>query len=97
MIGGEARLLTSPIGDARESLSLGTLINRGGSHLHMSKSVSWIVVVVGVIVLLMAIFAGQLGLGGTTWGLKHIVTLVVGLVLIAVGLFTALRPSGVGA
>jgi len=63
----------------------------------MSKGAGWIVVVVGIVVLLLAVFAGQIGLGGSTWGLKHIVTLVVGIVLIAGGLFTALRPSGVGA
>ncbi len=63
----------------------------------MSKGVGWLIVVVGVIVVLLAIFAGQLGLGGNTWGAKHIVALVVGIVLVAGGLFTALRPSGVSA
>jgi len=59
----------------------------------MNKGVGWIVLVIGIVLLLIALFAAQLGLGGTTWGLKHIVTLVVGIILIAGGLFTAVRPS----
>lgn len=59
----------------------------------MSKSVGWLILIVGVVAILLALFAAQLGLGGTTWGPKHIIVLVVGIVLIAGGLFTALRPS----
>jgi CDP-diglyceride synthetase len=59
----------------------------------MSRNVGWLGLIIGIVCLLIAIFAAQLGLGGTTWGMKHIVVLAVGVVLIAGGLFTALRPS----
>ena len=62
----------------------------------LTRSTGWIVLAVGVVVLLLTVFASDLGLGGTEYGLKHILGLVVGIVLAAVGLFAALRsvPAG---
>jgi uncharacterized protein YacL len=57
------------------------------------RSVGWLGLVVGIVLLLVAVFAAQLGLGGTTYGLKHIVVLVVGIVLAVAGLYIALRPA----
>jgi hypothetical protein len=51
----------------------------------------WIGLVAGIAFILLAIFAGQLGLGGTTFGLKHLVLIVVGVVLVAGGLVVAMR------
>lgn len=61
----------------------------------MSNTVGWVGVAIGVVALLVALFASQLGLGGTTWGAKHIAALVVGIILIVGGGLTALRPSRV--
>lgn len=59
----------------------------------MSQSIGWLGLIAGIILVLIAIFAAQIGLGGTTYGPKHIVVLVVGIVLVVGGLVTALRPS----
>ena len=59
----------------------------------MSQSIGWLGLIAGIILILIAIFAAQIGLGGTTYGPKHIVVLVVGIVLVVGGLVTALRPS----
>lgn len=61
----------------------------------MQKGISWVAVVVGIVLILVALLAAQLGLGGASFGLKHIVVLVVGIILLIGGLFTALRPAGV--
>jgi len=59
----------------------------------MSRSVGWIGLVVGILLILLALFAAQLGLGGTTFGLRHIILVVAGIVLIAGGLFVAMWPQ----
>lgn len=55
------------------------------------NSVGWLGVVVGIILVLVAFLGSQIGLGGTTFGPKHIIILVVGLVVLVVGLYLALR------
>lgn len=55
------------------------------------SSVGWIAVVIGVLLLLVAFFGSQLGLGGTTFGPKHVVVLAVGVVVLVAGLYLALR------
>jgi len=59
----------------------------------MSSSIGWVGVVIGIILVLVAIFAGQLGLGGAGLGPKHLVVLVVGIVLIVAGAIVAMRSS----
>jgi hypothetical protein len=63
----------------------------------LSRSTGWIVLVVGVVILLATIFAGDLGLGGTNMGgIKHILGLIIGVVLIVAGLYVAMRPQPAG-
>jgi hypothetical protein len=62
----------------------------------LPRSAGWIVLAIGIIVLLATIFASDLGLGGTSYGIKHILGLVIGVVLIAGGLFVSLRPQPAG-
>ena len=57
----------------------------------MSRQIGWLALVVGVILLLLAVFAAQLGLGGTTFGLKHLLVLIVGAVAVVGGLIVAMR------
>jgi hypothetical protein len=64
--------------------------------MNLPRSTGWILLAIGVIVLLATIFASDLGLGGTTYGLKHILGLVIGIVLAVVGLYAALRPQPAG-
>jgi hypothetical protein len=64
--------------------------------MSISGTTGWIVLAVGVVLLLVTIFAGDLGLGGTQYGAKHIVGLVLGVVLVAVGLYGAMRPAPAG-
>jgi|GEM_PF-7081381 len=61
----------------------------------MSRNIGWAGLVVGIVLVLIAVFAAQLGLGGTTYGAKHIAVLVVGIILALAGIFAALRPSSV--
>lgn len=51
------------------------------------RVVGWIGVVIGIVLLLVAFFASQLGLGGAVFGTKHIIALVVGIVLIVLGAY----------
>ena len=60
----------------------------------MMRNVGWAGLIVGVILVLLAVFASDLGLGGTTYGAKHIAVLAVGIVLTVGGVVAALRPSG---
>jgi len=60
----------------------------------VTRNIGWVGLIVGVILVLVAVFASDLGLGGTTYGAKHIVVLAVGIVLAVGGLIAALRPSG---
>lgn len=64
--------------------------------MSLSGPTGWIVLAIGVVLLLVTIFAGDLGLGGTQYGIKHIVGLILGVVLVAVGLYGAMRPSAGG-
>lgn len=58
----------------------------------MSRPMGWIGLIVGIVLILLAIFAAQLGLGGTNLtGLKHIILLVAGVVLLVGGLVVAMR------
>lgn len=59
----------------------------------MNRNIGWAGLIVGVILVLLAVFASDLGLGGATYGAKHIVVLAVGVVLALGGLIMALRPS----
>jgi hypothetical protein len=61
--------------------------------MNVPRSYGWSGLVVGIILVLIALFAAPLGLGGTTYGLKHIVVLVVGIILAVVGLYVALRSE----
>jgi hypothetical protein len=55
------------------------------------------VLAIGIVVLLVTIFASDLGLGGTNMGgIKHILGLIVGVVLVAGGLYFAMRPQPAG-
>ena len=62
----------------------------------LTRSTGWIILAVGIIVLLITFFASDLGLGGTQYGIKHILGLIVGIVLAAVGLYAAMRPVPAG-
>lgn len=63
----------------------------------LPRSAGWILLAIGVVILLATIFASDLGLGGTEYGIKHILGLIVGVVLVVGGLFVTLRaqPAGV--
>lgn len=61
--------------------------------MNLPRPAGWIGLVVGVVLVLLAVFAAPLGLGGTAFGLKHIVVLVVGIILAVAGLYVALRPE----
>lgn len=62
----------------------------------LNRSTGWIILAVGIIVLLITIFANDLGLGGTQFGIKHILGLIVGIVLAGIGLYAAFRPVPAG-
>ena len=62
----------------------------------LTPSTGWIILAVGIIVLLVTFFASDLGLGGTEYGIKHILGLIVGVVLTLVGLYGAFRPAPAG-
>ncbi len=55
------------------------------------QTIGWIGAVVGIVLILVALFAAQLGLGGTTFGPKHLLVLVVGVVAVVAGVYLALR------
>jgi hypothetical protein len=56
-------------------------------------STGWIAVLVGVILALVAVFAEQIGIGGASFGLKHLAVLGLGIVLVVGGLGVSLLPS----
>ena len=58
----------------------------------MNSTTSWLAVALGVIVVLVALFGSAIGVGGTTFGFRHIVILIVGIVLVLGGIFVAMRP-----
>jgi hypothetical protein len=62
----------------------------------LPRTAGWIVLAIGVIVLIVTVFASDLGLGGTQYGAKHIIGLVIGIVLAVAGLYVALRPEPAG-
>jgi hypothetical protein len=55
------------------------------------QTAGWAGVVIGIVLILVAIFAEQLGLGGATFGIRHILTLAVGIVLVGAGALVAMR------
>ncbi len=55
-----------------------------------TKSIGWVGLVVGIVLVLVALFGSQFGLGGG-FGTKHIIVLVVGIVLVVVGAYLAWR------
>ncbi len=57
------------------------------------QTLGWAGLALGVVLILIAFFAADLGLGGTTFGPKHIITLVAGIVLVIAGAYAALRQS----
>jgi len=63
----------------------------------LNSTNGWIALVIGVIVVLIALFGSSISpvFGGTTFGLKHIIVLVVGIVLVLGGIFVAMRPRSV--
>jgi hypothetical protein len=63
----------------------------------LPRSIGWIALAIGVVILLATVFASDLGLGGTEYGIKHILGLIIGIVLVAGGLFVAMRPQPAGA
>jgi hypothetical protein len=62
----------------------------------LPRSAGWVALAIGIVVLLATIFASDLGLGGTEYGIKHILGLIIGVVLAAGGLFVTLRPQPAG-
>jgi hypothetical protein len=44
-----------------------------------------IAIVVGIVVILLSVFAHQLGIGSANFGLKHVAGILVGLVIGAIG------------
>jgi hypothetical protein len=62
----------------------------------LNRSTGWIILAVGIVALLITFFASDLGLGGTQYGIKHIILLIVGIVLAGIGLYAALRPVPTG-
>jgi len=57
------------------------------------QAIGWAGLALGVVLILVSFFAADLGLGGTTFGPKHIITLVAGIVLVVAGAFVAWRQS----
>jgi hypothetical protein len=62
----------------------------------LPRSAGWIALAIGIVILVVTIFASDLGLGGTEYGIKHILGLIIGIVLAAGGIFVTLRPQSAG-
>jgi hypothetical protein len=60
----------------------------------LNSTTGWIALAIGVLLVLIALFGSSISpiFGGTTFGLKHIIVLVIGIVLILGGIFVAMRP-----
>jgi len=54
-----------------------------------AKTIGIILAVVGVIIVLAMFLAGPLGLGGASFGIKHILGLIVGIVVFLAGAWLA--------
>jgi hypothetical protein len=62
----------------------------------MSRTWGWVAIVVGIILVLIALFGGQLGFGGTNLlGIRHVIAFVVGIVVLVVGAYLALLSNRV--
>src|SRR5262249_820373 len=62
----------------------------------MSRTWGWVAIAVGIILVLIALFGGQLGFGGTNLlGIRHVIACVVRTVALAAGAYLALLSNRV--
>ncbi len=61
----------------------------------MARVVGWLIVVVGLLLVLLAVFGGEVGLLAVRFGRGHVIALVLGLICLGLGGYLALRPRRV--
>jgi len=58
-----------------------------------NKTLGIVFIVVGVLIIAAVVLAGPLHLASTSWGIKHILGLILGLVILAAGLVFSFQKA----